>query len=101
MSAPVLIDHTPPVLTASPVEREEDRVRFTVEARDQASALRSCQYSLDAGPWTPLSAADGIIDSKTERFEIELDGVPPGEHLIVVRAYDAADNAGLVKVVVR
>ena len=46
-------------------------------------------------------AADGIIDSKTERFEVALDGLGPGEHLIVVRAYDAAGNAGLVKVVVR
>ncbi len=101
VSAPVLIDQTPPALTASVPEREGPRVRFTVEARDQASPLRRCQYSVDAGPWTPLEAEDGIIDSKVERFEVALDGLGPGEHLIVVRAYDAAGNAGLVKVVVR
>jgi hypothetical protein len=54
---------------------------------------------VDAGRWTPLEAADGIIDSASERFVLRLENVSPGEHLVVVRVYDAADNAGLTKVV--
>ena len=48
-----------------------------------------------------MEAADGIIDSPRERFLVRLDNLTPGEHLVVVRALDAANNAGLAKVVVR
>ena len=68
---------------------------------DQTSALRRCEYSLDAGPWTPVEAADGVTDSPREQFHIVIDSLRPGEHLLVVRAYDSANNAGLAKVVVR
>ena len=56
---------------------------------------------MDAGPWLPVEAADGVTDSPRERFLIRIDNFPAGEHLIVIRAYDSAGNAGLAKVVVR
>jgi sugar lactone lactonase YvrE len=101
VSAPVLIDNTPPRVTAGEPKREGSRVEIDIEAVDAASALRRAEYSVDAGRWTPLEAADGIIDSASERFVLRLENVSPGEHLIVVRVYDAADNAGLTKVVLR
>jgi hypothetical protein len=76
-------------------------VEIELEAVDAVSALRRAEYSVDAGRWTPLEAADGIIDSASERFVLRLENVSPGEHLVVVRVYDAADNAGLTKVVLR
>ncbi len=36
-----------------------------------------------------------------EQFLVRLENLPAGEHLIVIRAYDAAGNAGLAQVVVR
>lgn len=101
ISAPTLIDHTPPIVTASAPQRNGSRLEVAFEAVDAASPLRRCEYSLDAGPWVPMEAADGIIDSPRERFLLRLDNLTPGEHLIVVRALDAANNAGLAKVVVR
>ena len=71
------------------------------EAVDAASQLRRCEYSLDAGTWTPVEAADGVIDSQREKFVITLDALPAGEHLLVVRATDSANNAGLGKIVLR
>ena len=56
---------------------------------------------MDARPWVPVEAADGVTDSAREQFHIRIDNFPPGEHLIVIRAYDVAGNAGLAKVVVR
>ena len=63
--------------------------------------LRRCEYSVDAGPWTPVEAYDGVTDSPQERFIIALPNLPAGEHLISVRVYDAAGNAGLAKYVAR
>ena len=98
---PVLIDNTPPLLTAGEVRRNGSGLELDVDAVDAASPLRRAEYSLDASPWTPIEAADGLIDSQREKLLVRIDPMPAGEHLIVVRAYDAAGNAGLVKVVVR
>jgi hypothetical protein len=98
---PVLIDNTPPQVSAGAARRTGSAVEIDVDAEDRASALRRCEYSVDAGPWLPVEAADGVTDSPRERFLIRIDNFPAGEHLVVIRAYDSAGNAGLAKVVVR
>jgi len=101
VSAPVLIDNTPPLVTASSPRRNGTAADIEVDARDRGSALRRCEYSIDAGPWWPVEAADGVTDSEHERFNIHFANLAAGEHLIVIRVYDTAGNAGLAKVVVR
>jgi hypothetical protein len=100
VSSPVLIDNTPPVVTLSAPRRANDRVEVDADVADQTSPLRRVEYSLDAGPWTPVEAADGVTDSPREQYHIAVDRLRAGEHVLVVRAYDAANNAGLAKVVV-
>lgn len=100
VSAPVLIDNTPPVVTASAPRRANGTIDADIDAVDQVSALRRCEFSLDAGPWLPVEAADGVTDSPRERFAIHIENLRAGEHVIVVRVYDAAGNAGLTKIVV-
>jgi sugar lactone lactonase YvrE len=101
VSAPVVVDNTPPSVSASAPLRSGSSVAIDVDANDRASALRRCEYSIDAGPWMPVEAADGVTDSPSEKFHIEVANFPAGEHLIVIRVYDIAGNAGLTKVVVR
>jgi hypothetical protein len=101
VSAPVLIDNTPPMVTAGAPRRVGSRLEIDVEAEDRGSVLRRCEYSVDAGSWSPVEAADGVTDSAKESFPIRLEGFPLGEHLISIRVYDAAGNAGLAKVIVR
>jgi hypothetical protein len=100
VSSPVLIDNTPPVVTLSAPRRNNNRVEVDADVVDQTSPLRRCEYSLDAGPWTPIEAADGVTDAPREQFHIAIDKLRTGEHLLVVRAYDTANNAGLAKVVI-
>ena len=101
VSSPVSIDNTPPVVALSAPRKAGARVEVDVDARDQTSPLKRCEYSLDANPWIPVEAADGVTDSPREQFHIVLDRLRPGEHLLVVRVYDTANNAGLAKVVIQ
>jgi hypothetical protein len=101
ISAPVLIDNTPPVVTASPPRHSGNVTEIDVDAEDRGSVLRRCEFSIDAGAWSPVEALDGVTDSARERFNIRLPNLPAGEHLVAIRVYDAAGNAGLAKVVVR
>ena len=100
VSSPVLIDNTPPVVTLSAPRRNNDHLEVDADVADQTSPLRRCEYSLDAGPWTPVEAADGVTDAPREQYHIAIDRLRAGEHLLVVRAYDTANNAGLAKVVI-
>src|SRR5579872_129371 len=101
VSAPVLIDNTPPIVTLGEPRRAGATLEIQIDAADRASALRRCEYSVDARPWVPMEAEDGVTDSQHERYLLRIGNLPAGEHLVVVRAYDAAGNAGLAKVVVR
>ncbi len=101
VSSPVLIDNTPPVVTLSAPRRADSHLEVDADVVDRTSPLRRCEYSIDAGPWVPVEAADGVTDSPREQFHIVIDKLRTGEHLLVVRAYDTANNAGLAKLVVR
>jgi hypothetical protein len=100
-SPPVLIDNTPPVVTIGAVRYAAGVAHVEWEAADAASALRRCEYSLDAGEWVPAEAADGVIDSPRERFVLDLKGMTAGEHLLVIRAADSAGNTGLAKIILK
>jgi sugar lactone lactonase YvrE len=99
ISAPVLFDNTPPQLRATAVP-EGNSHRIDIVATDATSALRRAEYSLDAAPWVPIEADDGVTDGTEERFTVRLENLPAGEHLVVFRAYDASNNPGLTKVVI-
>jgi sugar lactone lactonase YvrE len=99
VSAPVLIDNTPPLITPGQPRRSGTRIQLDFEAADAASPLRRCEYSLDAGPWSPLDSTDGVVDSLREKFVLQMDNVPEGEHVLVLRVVDSANNAGLAKVI--
>ena len=101
ISAPVLIDNTPPVITPGAPRRNGGHLEIDIDAVDRTSALRRCEYSVDAEAWVPMEAADGVTDAPEERYLLRIDKLSEGEHLIVIRVYYAAGNAGLAKVVVR
>jgi hypothetical protein len=101
VSAPVMIDNTPPVVTIAVVRHSGSTAHIEFDAADAASALRRCEYSLDAASWVPVAAADGVIDSLHEKFVLDLTGLAPGEHLLVIRAADGANNTGVAKVILK
>ena len=101
ISSPILIDNTPPVVTLGAIKRSATTLDIDVEGNDTTSPLRLCEYSLDAGLWQPVESNDGVTDSPREHFHLHLDPLRPGEHLLVFRIYDTANNAGLARIVLR
>jgi len=104
VSEPILVDHTAPAVSLqSPVSRQSGDGSATVRfaAADASSSLQHAEYSIDAGKWVPVFADDGITDSGSETFTIELGKLEEGEHLVTIRVRDRAGNAGLGKAVIR
>jgi hypothetical protein len=97
----MMVDNTPPLVSLGETRRNGVTAHVEWESADSASPLRRCEYSLDATGWVPVDAADGVIDSLREKFTLDLSGLTPGEHLLVIRAADSAGNTGLAKVVLK
>ncbi len=85
LSAEVVIDHTPPAL----VSRDRRGATLELELADALSPMRSAMVSSDATKWRPVRAADGLLDGRRERLEIE---APKGARLLLLRVSDAAHN---------
>ena len=56
---------------------------------------------MDGKDWRDALSDDGIVDSRKETFTVELTGLDRGEHVLALRAYDTAGNAGVGKAVIR
>jgi hypothetical protein len=101
VSTPVMIDNTPPAITLGTIRYASGTAHVEWESADAASSLRRCEYSLDAGNWVPMESVDGVIDSPRERFALDLTGLAAGEHLLVIRVADSANNTATARVILK
>jgi len=100
-STPVMIDNTPPAIAMGVVQYSGGTAHVEWSAADASSALRRCEYSLDAGDWVPMESADGVIDSPREKFILDLPKLSAGEHLLVIRVADSANNTATARVILK
>ena len=100
-SAPFWIDNTPPRVQILKQEAGPAGVRIQFQAQDETSPLRGAETSTDGGDWHDVYPDDGVADSRQETFTVKSEELQPGEHVIVLRAFDTAGNAGIGKAVVR
>ena len=97
VSEPFLIDNTPPVLTVKDELMKKDHARIVVSAVDGASVINSASYSLDGKDEVALRPDDLIFDSTNETFTVELTGLNPGMHSLLLRVQDEAKNSSVLK----
>lgn len=94
VSPPVLVDHGKPDLVGL-------RVAYplvTGLARDRFSRITGLSYSLDGKLWRQVDPLDGVWDEEAERFDFRIAPAPkPGSHTLLLRVYDEAGNARIVK----
>jgi hypothetical protein len=89
LSAPVVIDHSPPALVEAEARRGNPGRHLRVVLEDALNPLRTAEVSVDAEAWRTAPAADGLLDGRREALELE---VPEGARLVLLRVTDAAFN---------
>jgi hypothetical protein len=100
-SSPILIDNTPPVISALVAKPAAGAVRVTWKAADALNVIRRAEYSLDGDDWTLVDPVTRLSDAQTLEYALPLSGLTPGEHTIAVRVTDDYDNTSVEKVVIR
>ena len=91
-SSAFLIDHTPPAIVVSSVRTEGARTTLVFDVNDADSPVSRVEYSRDGGVhWTAVFPKDGIADSKSERYEVTIDG-RIGDGGLTIRASDSMNN---------
>ena len=102
VSEPIDIDNTPPTVRAvGEPQVKPDGVRIVFGVEDATGRVKRADVSVDGSPWNPIFPDDGIADSASERYSLDLSVLTPGEHTISLRAFDNSGNVGSVSVTVR
>lgn len=84
------VDNTAPVITSKPVGNDVE-----VVVRDGASAIVKAEYSIDAKEWIQVMPAEGLADSKEERYVLPGRDLSGG--LVIFRAVDAQYNVATAR----
>src|SRR5207244_7948445 len=91
-SAEFEIDNTPPTLAVQGVRTENGRTIITFDVNDSHSPIQRAEFSQDGGVrWRGVFPTDGIADSKSEHYELRIDG-EIGDRGVTLRASDSMNN---------
>ena len=100
LSKPFVIANSSPSVESQPAQVSSRQVSWRFTARTGESAVYQVEYSVDGGEWGILFPQDGIADSSSEHYELVLDDVESGQHVITVRVVDTVGNMGTGKTTV-
>ena len=89
------IDRTPPVITLATAEHRDGRLILTVEGHDALSLLSGAEFTLNNGVHeTTEHPADGVLDSRSERFVVEIpEAKASGATSVEILLYDQPGNS--------
>ena len=96
-SAAFQVDNTPPTITVGSVRVESARTIIAFDVKDDHSPIQRVEYSEDGQLWRGAFPTDGIADSKSEHYEVAIDGVV-GQRGVTLRATDAMNNVSTAQV---
>lgn len=83
-----VVDNTPPVVRKIAFAGG----KLTAEVADGVGPIARLEVQIDGKPpWRAITSSDGILDDAVENIDAQL-GIT-GNHLVALRAYDAAGNA--------
>ena len=90
-SQSVLVDNTPPVFRTLALNGRKLQARVV----DGAGPIARVEVTIDGRlEWRPVGAADGVFDTSDEAVDADVAAlVPPGSHIVAVRAFDAGGNS--------
>ncbi len=96
----LLVDRTPPVLSAPTVTRADGLLKISITGRDALSLLEGAEFVLNNGDHeTVVHPADGLLDGREETFVAEIpEAVAAGATSVEITVYDRPGNAASVRV---
>ena len=101
VSAPFLIDNTPPVISNLGATPNGAKVNVRLKATDALSVVAKAEISLNGGEWKLIDPTVRLADSKELEFQVALDKPAAGELTIAVRVSDEFDNQSVEKITIR
>ncbi|MFI5179638.1 MAG: hypothetical protein ACHQO8_13795, partial [Vicinamibacterales bacterium] len=91
------IDNTPPVIAVSNVRVDRGRTIISFDVKDDHSPVQRVEFSQDGQRWRGVFPVDGIADSRSEHYELAVDG-ELGEKGLTLRASDSMNNVATAHV---
>ena len=91
------IDNTAPDITVQPPTVAAGRTTVTFDVTDDHSPIARAECSQDGLAWRPVFPRDGIADSKSEHYEVAIDG-ELGPRGLSLRVTDAMNNVATTQV---
>jgi hypothetical protein len=96
-SAAFEIDNTPPLITVQPAKLDGTRTVVSFDVTDDHSPVQRAECSQDGLNWRPVFPRDGIADSRSENYEVTIDG-ELGPRGLSLRVTDAMNNVATTQV---
>jgi hypothetical protein len=96
-SAAFDVDNAPPSIVVASSRQENGRAQIVFQVTDDHSPIRRVECSEDGQVWRAVFPVDGIADSRSERYDVTLDG-PLGPRGLTIRATDAMNNVATTQV---
>jgi len=101
VSEPFEIDYSGPVISdLRATVRPDGAIHVRCSGNDATGSIRRGSYSIDSDEWLVFFPEDEIFDGARESIDFVTEILDPGEHTIIVRLRDAAQNVGSASVVV-
>jgi sugar lactone lactonase YvrE len=88
VSEPIRVDNHPPRFESLKARKGAVQGRVV----DSLGPIVRIQVSVDSGPWRDVFPKDGLLDSRDEQFELSLEKIDAGTHIIAARAFDQSGN---------
>jgi sugar lactone lactonase YvrE len=96
-SAAFEIDNTPPQITVTSARVDGTRTLVVFDVKDDHSPILRAEISQDGLIWRAAFPVDGIADSKSEHYEVAIDGTL-GPRGLTIRATDSMNNVSTAQV---
>jgi len=90
ISAPLLVDNHAPEVSELSVSGRTLKGRIV----DNVGPVSSIELSIDGDTYAPLYPDDDLLDTREERFSVELENLAPGTHVASIRTTDSGQNIG-------
>src|SRR5262249_33677309 len=71
VSAPFVVPHTPPAVAVKVVGMDGDQAIVEATATDPLARLTAASFAVNGKKWVNVFPADGLFDSKSEKFQFK------------------------------